>query len=70
MYRDLSVGAPDRQAGQVTFSALSKYDHPDREPPEGEARTVEGFVGYTEDGFITNSGVCNVPFATSTSRLP
>lgn len=47
--------------GQIAFGALAKTDdHTDR-VSGSEPRTLDGFLGLSEDGFVTDSVVCNVP---------
>lgn len=68
MYRDISVVLPEPIPSRLTFSALSKYEHPDEEEVANGAdrsRTLDGFLAFGEDGFIVNDGVCSVPSATA-----
>jgi len=65
MYRDSSVVLPAPTKSKISFSALSRNEYRDEDVVDGEPRTVDGFLGFSEDGFIVNDGVCNVPFATA-----
>jgi hypothetical protein len=65
MYRDPSVLLPNPRQSAISFSALSRNECRDEDIVDGESRTVDGFLGFSEDGFIVDDGVCNVPFATA-----
>jgi hypothetical protein len=65
MYRDDSVALPTPRVSGLTFSALSRNEYRDEDSMDGESRTVDGFLGFSEDGFIIGDGVCNVPSATA-----
>jgi hypothetical protein len=64
MYRDSSVALPNPRQSAISFSALSRNEYRDEDIADGESRTVDGFLGFSEDGFI-DDGICNVPFATA-----
>jgi hypothetical protein len=65
MYGDPEVLLPSPIQSSFSFSALTKNEYRDEDAPEGESRTIDGFLGYSEDGFIVNDGLCNVPSATA-----
>jgi len=49
----------------LTFSTLSRNEDSDLDVADGESHTEDGFMGFSEDGFVIGDGVCNVPFATA-----
>lgn len=65
MYRDESISLPSPTPSALTFSALTRNEDSDIDVPHGEPQIVEGFMGFSEDGFVVGDGVCNVPFATA-----
>jgi hypothetical protein len=65
MYRDETISLPSPTSSVITFSALTRNEDYDVDVPDGESKTVEGFMGFSEDGFVVGDGVCNVPFATA-----
>jgi len=66
--RSSHTSPPIPNPGTITFSALPRTESVD-DPTDGESRVVEGFLGMSEDGFVLDSGICNVPFATASWRL-
>jgi hypothetical protein len=65
MYRDETISLPSSTSSAITFSALTRNEDSDVDAADGEFKTVEGFMGFSEDGFLVGDGVCNVPFATA-----
>ena len=70
MFRNLDVACPSTPInGQITFSALAKYEHPDRDSSPGESRVVDGVLGGSEEGFILQNRICSVPSATVSWKI-
>jgi hypothetical protein len=65
MYRDETISLPNPTPSAITFSTLSRNEDSDVDVVDGESKTVDGFMGFSEDGFVVGDGVCNVPFATA-----
>lgn len=65
MYGNPEVLLPSPVHSSITFSALTKNDYRDEDTSEGESGILDGFLGFSEDGFIVNDGICNVPSATA-----
>jgi len=65
MYRDESISLPAPMPSALTFSTLSRNEDSDLDVADGESHTEDGFMGFSEDGFVIGDGVCNVPFATA-----
>jgi hypothetical protein len=49
------------QSNRLAFSALNKSDDLDTTVAAGRPRIEEGFLGYSEDGFVYRDAVCSVP---------
>jgi hypothetical protein len=68
MYRNPTILLPQPLPSSISFSALTKSDEyldDDLQNQQGESRTLDGFLAFSEDGFVVNDGVCNVPSATA-----
>lgn len=60
MHRPGIVTPPSPLSGQIAFGAISKTDLEGGEITS-EPKTLDGFLGLSEDGVIAGSVGCNVP---------